>query len=87
MVDLPLQLAKIPFATGCRKQDVTFYVGMAIDGGAHDVAELLGRQAAHHLMNVLRLTATSRGHRAIVSSHPARRGAGRGLRSRRERAA
>jgi hypothetical protein len=55
-VDLATQLAKIPFAAGCREQDVAFYVGMAMDGGAHDLAQLLGRQAADDLMYVFRLT-------------------------------
>ncbi|MBA3809323.1 MAG: hypothetical protein H0X28_13175 [Solirubrobacterales bacterium] len=65
-VDLAAQLAEIPFATGCREQDVAFYIWMAIDSGAHDLAQLLGRQIAHDLLNVLGLTAGSCGHRAIV---------------------
>jgi hypothetical protein len=31
-VDLAAQLAEISFATGCRKQDVAFYIRVAIDG-------------------------------------------------------
>lgn len=70
-VDLAAQLAEVPFAAGCREQHVAFYVGMAIDGGAHDLAKLLGWQAAHDLVNVLGLAASCRGHRAIVPLRPA----------------
>ncbi len=42
-VDLAAQLAEIPFATGCREQDVAFHIWMAIDSGAHNLAQLLGR--------------------------------------------
>jgi hypothetical protein len=52
-VDLAAQLAKIPFATRCRKQDVAFNVRMAIDSGAHDLAQIIGRQATHDLVYVL----------------------------------
>ena len=42
-VDLAAQLAEIPLATGCREQDVAFYIRMAIDGGAQNLAQLLSR--------------------------------------------
>jgi hypothetical protein len=86
-VDLAAQLAEIPFATGCREQDVAFYIWMAIDSGAHNLAQLFGRQIAHDLLNVLGLTASSRGHPAIVSSGPAWRCVVVKLRSRGERVA
>jgi hypothetical protein len=86
-VDLAAQLAEIPFATGCREQDVAFYIWMAVDSGAHDLAQLLSRKAAYDLVNVLGVAASSRRHRAIVPSGPAWRCVVAELRSRGERVA